>query len=351
MKRIVICCDGTWNTPDQTDHGMAEPTNVTKLALAIPDTAGAITQRLFYHPGIGTSGSWVSRLYDGFTGSGISDTILEAYRFVIETYEPGDQLFLFGFSRGAFTVRSLAGLMRSCGILRRNAAYAIPKAFRLYRSRTPATHPRQREATLFRRTYAVEEISPIEFIGVWDTVGALGNPLLFGNLSPGNRFHDVDLSTKVRHAFQALAIDEKRRFFEATLWHQQLEAEGQQLEQVWFCGTHSNVGGGYADTGLSDTALEWLVEKARGCGLDVGQISAAPHPLAPNPLGPIVESRRGFYRLIPTYYRPIADPAVAARTCESLHPSVRLRYQERRYRPPNLEAYYKRNPDQRPQLT
>jgi uncharacterized protein (DUF2235 family) len=346
MKRIVICCDGTWNTPDQTDRGLAEPTNVTKLADAMARTAGGVAQMLFYHSGVGTSGSWISRLYDGFTGSGISDTILEAYRFVIETYEPGDQLFLFGFSRGAFTVRSLAGLIRSCGILRHNAVYAIPKAFRLYRARTPATHPRQREATLFRRTYAVEEISPIDFIGVWDTVGALGNPLLFGNLSPGNRFHDVDLSTKVRHAFQALAIDETRRFFQATLWHQQPDAVGQQLEQMWFCGTHSNVGGGYADTRLADIALQWLVQKARGCGLGVGDI-----PASPDPLGPIVESRKGFYRVIPKYYRPIAAPAVAQRTRESLHPSVALRYRAARYRPPNLEAYYDRHPDERPPAT
>jgi uncharacterized protein (DUF2235 family) len=344
MKRIVICCDGTWNTPDQTNHGVAEPTNVTKLADAVSRTAGGAAQMLFYHPGIGTSGSRFSRLYDGFTGSGVSASILEGYRFLIENYEPGDQLFLFGFSRGAFTVRSLAGLIRSCGILRRNAVDAIPKAFRLYRARTPATHPREREATLFRRTYAVEEISPIEFIGVWDTVGALGNPLLFGNLSPGNRFHDVDLSTKVRHAFQALAIDEKRRFFEATLWHQQPDAVGQQLEQTWFCGTHSNVGGGYADTRLADIALEWLVQSARACGLGVGAIATSP-----DPLGPIVESRTGFYRLIPKYYRPIADPAVAQRTRERLHRSVAERYRAARYRPPNLEAYYDRNPSERPQ--
>lgn len=344
MKRIAICCDGTWNTPDQTDRGVAEPTNVTKLADAVARTAGGAAQMLFYHPGIGTSGSWISRLYDGFTGSGISTTILEAYRFVIENYEPGDQLFLFGFSRGAFTVRSLAGLIRSCGILRHNAVYAIPKAFRLYRARPPATHPREREATLFRRTYAVEELSPIEFVGVWDTVGALGNPLLFGNLSPGNRFHDVDLSTKVRNAFQALAIDEKRRFFEATLWHQQPDGVGrQQLEQVWFCGTHSNVGGGYADARLSDIAFAWLLEKARACGLGIDPVATDP-----DPLGPIVESRKGFYRLIPKYYRPIADPVVAGRTHESLHPSVARRYRARPYRPPNLEAYYDRHPAERP---
>jgi uncharacterized protein (DUF2235 family) len=154
------------------------------------------------------------------------------------------------------------------------------------------------------------------------------------------------LSTKVRHAFQALAIDEKRRFFQATLWHQQPDAVGQQLEQMWFCGTHSNVGGGYADMRLSDIALEWLVQKARGSGLGVGDI-----PASRGPLGAIVESRTGFYRLIPKYYRPIADPAVARHTCESLHPSVAERYRDPLYRPPNLEAYYDRHPDERPQAT
>jgi len=344
MKRIVICCDGTWNTPDQADSGVAEPTNVTKLAEAVLRAAAGAPQVVFYHPGIGTFGSWMSRLSDGYTGTGVSRNILEAYRFVVENHEPGDQFFLFGFSRGAFTVRSLAGLIRTCGILRSNALDALPKAFLLYRARTPGTHPREREATLFRRTYAVEDVTPIEFIGVWDTVGALGNPLLFGNLSPGNRFHDTDLSTKVRHAFQALAIDEKRRLFQAALWHQQRDAVGQQLEQTWFCGTHSNIGGGYGDPRLSDIALQWLVERARGCGLGVTDI-----PVKPDPLAPIRESRTGFYRLIPTYHRPLADPAVAQRTCETIHASVARRYREDpAYRPPNLEAYYRRNPTERP---
>ena len=344
MKRIVICCDGTWNTPDQADSGVAEPTNVTKLAEAVLPTAAGVPQVVFYHPGVGTSGSWMSRLFDGYTGSGVSRDILDAYRFVVENHEPGDQFFLLGFSRGAFTVRSLAGFIRTCGILRKTALDALPKAFLLYRSRAPATHPREREATLFRRTYAVEEVSPIEFIGVWDTVGALGNPLLFGNLSPGNRFHDTDLSTKVRHAFQALAIDEKRRFFQATLWRQQADAVGQELEQMWFCGSHCNIGGGYADPRLSDIALEWLVERARACGLGVGEIAVKPDPLAP-----VRESRTGLYRLIPKYHRPIADPAVVRRTRETIHASVARRYQEDpAYRPPNLEAYYARNPAERP---
>ena len=199
-------------------------------------------------------------------------------------FEVGDQLFLFGFSRGAFTVRSLAGLVRTCGILCRDALDLVDKAFHLYRDRSSAMHPRAREAVLFRRTYAVEEVTPIEFIGVWDTVGALGNPLLFGSLSPGNRFHDTDLSTTVRHAYQALAIDEKRREFEATLWHQQPDAVGQVLEQQWFpwCSLQCGRRVMPADAGLAehDLALDWLVARATACGLGVTPPVSLPDPLA-----------------------------------------------------------------------
>lgn len=348
MKRLVICCDGTWNTPDESDRGIPAPTNVTRLAEAVLPRAGQVEQLAFYHPGVGTSGTWLARLVDGYTGQGVAQNILQAYRFLVDYFEPGDRLFLFGFSRGAFTVRSLAGLVRCCGILRRDQAHVLPRAFRLYRSRSPASHPRLREATLFRRTYAVEDVSPIEFIGVWDTVGSLGNPLLFGQLSPSNRFHDTDLSTKVRCACQALAIDEKRRLFRPALWHQQPDAGDQRLEQLWFPGVHCNVGGGYTDPSLSDLALEWLTQRAIDCGL-----ALAPLDLKPRPTAPLRESRTGLYRLLPAYYRPIAEPGPASGpvkpTRESLHWSVAVRYRDDLdYRPRNLERYYATHPGERP---
>ncbi len=343
MKRIVICCDGTWNTPDESDAGVPMPTNVTRLAEVVLPHEGHTDQLVYYNAGVGTSGSWFQRLIDGYTGRGVAANILQAYHFLIDVFVPGDQLFLFGFSRGAFTVRSLAGLIRCCGILRRKETHVLDRAFRLYRSRLPGSHPREREATLFRRTFAVEDVSPIEFIGVWDTVGALGNPLLFGQLSPSNKFHDTDLSTKVRHACHALAIDEKRWFFEPALWHQQPDAEGQTLEQVWFCGVHSNVGGGYQDTGLSDLSLVWLVEQARRYGLVVSELEAKP-----NPTGMLRESRTGLYRLIPTHYRRIAAPQKKP-TNEFLHASVAERYRaDPKYRPWNLEGYYAARPALRP---
>jgi uncharacterized protein (DUF2235 family) len=347
MKRIVICCDGTWNLPDKDSAGIPVPTNVVKLSEAVchRDKNG-IEQVLYYDPGIGTSGGLLKRVYDGFSGAGLSRNILEAYRYLIAKYEAGDELFLFGFSRGAFTVRSLAGLVRSCGILRPDTTDMVERAFEFYRSRAPGTHPREKEASLFRRTFAISDIVPIKFIGVWDTVGALGNPLLSNQLSKRNKFHDTDLSSTIEHAYQALAIDEKRRAFQATLWHQQppekrLLAAPQTLEQVWFAGVHSNIGGGCPTTGLSDIALDWIADKAAVCGLELDFSEIA---VQPDPLQARAESRTGFTRLIPALYRPIAKPVDEQRpTNESLHLSVIERYQkDASYRPKNLEDYLNR---------
>ncbi len=349
MKRIIVCCDGTWNTPDKTEKGTPLHTNVVKIAMATKAVADdGIVQAMYYDPGVGTSGNWLIRAFDGATGTGLSKNILEAYRYLITNYEIGDELFLFGFSRGAFTARSLAGLIRSCGILRLDAMNMIDHAFGLYRSRRSSTHPREKEATLFRRTYAVSDVTRIKFIGVWDTVGSLGNPLLLnGILSRRNRFHDTDLSSKVDFAYQALAIDEKRRHFKATMWHGQAGASHQTLEQVWFVGVHSNIGGGYVLAALSDIALEWMVDKARRCGLDFEAINTKPDPLHPRE-----ESRSGFYLLMPKFIRPIAQPDDQnGPTNESLHPSVLQRYKnDRAYRPKNLEDYFERFPDLRPKL-
>lgn len=348
MKRIIICCDGTWNTPDKQESGIPIDTNVVKAAQAVREKdAKGVRQLMYYDPGVGTSGSWFKRVYDGATGGGLSRNILEAYRYLIFNYELGDELFFLGFSRGAFTVRSLVGLIRNSGILLPKHIYMLNHAFKLYRSGRKSTHPKEKEATLFRHTYSVSDITPVKFIGVWDTVGALGNPLLVKWLRVrGNQFHDTDLSSTVESAYQALAIDEKRRHFRATMWHQQEHAKGRQtLEQVWFAGVHSNVGGGYARTGLSDIALAWLFDKAHASGLECDSI-----PIQPDPLQPREESRKGFYRLIPPFYRPIAkDEPNKGPTFESLHRSVLERYrQDSTYRSKNLEDYFRRFPEKKP---
>jgi len=343
MKRIAVFCDGTWNTPDKLNDGKLCQTNVVKMANAMsPNSLDGTIQLLYYDTGIGSEGSATKRIFDGATGSGISDKIQQAYHFLINNYEKGDELFLFGFSRGAFTVRSLSGLIRNSGILKVENINLVPKAYGIYRSRHPRYQPREVEATLFRKTYAVEETTRIKFIGVWDTVGALGNPLImkgFGNRK--NEFHDTQLSSRIDYAYHALAIDENRKNFEATLWLQQPHSTGQVLEQVWFAGAHSNVGGGYPESGLSDIALQWMLEKAQSCNLNFESLV-----LSPDHLAPMRRSYKGFYRLQPELFRPIdeADPK-EGNTNESVHPAVVDRYQkDNTYRPKNLKDYFAKHP-------
>ena len=346
MKRIAVFCDGTWNTPDKLKNGKFCQTNVVKMANALSAfSKDGTAQSLYYDTGIGSAGSMMTRMYDGATGTGISEKILQAYRFIIQNYEKGDELFLFGFSRGAFTVRSLSGLIRNSGILDTKNIGLVPRAFQIYRSRMPQFQPREVEATLFRKTFAVEETTRIKFIGVWDTVGALGNPLIMnGIMNKRNQFHDTDLSTRIDKAFHALAVDENRKNFEATLWRQQPNSQGQVLEQVWFPGAHSDVGGGYPanEDELSDTALQWMLEKAQHCNLNFDDIK-----VRPNPSGLMHESYKGFYTLQPKLFRPIgADNPKKGNTNEALHLSVMERYKnDRNYRPKNLEEYLKKRPE------
>lgn len=334
-KRLAIFCDGTWNSPDQAHNGTACPTNVAKLAAAVlPEDASRRAQRIYYHTGVGT-GVWYDRIFGGAFGVGLSENVRHAYRFLIETFEPGDDIFLFGFSRGAYTARSLAGLIRNSGLLRREHADRIDEAYKLYRSRRPDTHPRLREAVLFRKTFSHEP--PIHFIGVWDSVGALGVPIqITGLINRRLRFHDTDLSSKIRFAYQALAIDERRRFFSPAIWTPKALAADQTLEQVWFIGAHSNVGGGYPDPKLSDNALLWMAEKARACGLalDLQELQANPdHRPLPD------DSRKRLYKLVPALWREVG---AAQNGREVLHRSVMQRYfEDPKYRPRNLESYLK----------
>jgi len=323
-KRLILCCDGTWNTAEQKS-----PTNVTKLydALAREDAAGT-EQRSFYHAGVGVQSS--ERIRGGAFGFGLSRNVKDTYRFIVENFEPGDELFFFGFSRGAFTARSTAGFVRNSGILRRENIDRVDQAYALYRSRT--AHPRGEEAQLFRNTYSYE--TRIRFIGVWDTVGALGIPLSPSRwvnfLNRRWRFHDTDLSTTVDAAFHALAIDEKRPPFRPAVWSQQADAVNQRLEQVWFAGVHGDAGGGYPDHALSDIALHWMIDRAGSCGLAVGKI-----PLAPDPKGPQHETRTKWYKLLPPYVRPIgakdkdASHESAASTAVERHKAADLAYSPR----------------------
>jgi uncharacterized protein (DUF2235 family) len=343
----VICCDGTWSVPDQHCDGRPCPTNVATTALSVlPHDSSGATQAVYYGRGIGT-GRW-DHLTGGAFGVGISRHILDAYTFLIDEYVPGDELFLFGFSRGAYTARSLAGLIRNCGIVKREFRDHVPEAYALYRRRDDASQPAAAESQLFRKTYTHEADAPatrVHFIGVWDTVGALGIPI--GALGWISRrvlhlqFHDVNLSSYVDNAFQALAIDERRRAFQPAVWTQQSHATNQRLEQVWFAGVHSNVGGGNADPGLSDLAFLWMRDRATECGLE---FDAQATIARPDFLGPIRESWRGIYRVAPPRRRKItANGGPAA--YEYAHWSPVRRRAKSAYDPPNLARQPALSPD------
>lgn len=341
MKRIAIFCDGTWNTPDEIKEGRTCQTNVVKMADALCEQSLDKTRQLLYYDvGVGSEGSKLKKVFDGATGTGISANILQASWFLSQNYEPGDELFFFGFSRGAFTVRSLAGLIRNSGILHPKYKDRLPQAYNLYKSRNPRFHPKSEESTLFRRTYAVEDVTKIRFIGVWDTVGSLGNPLfLKGIVSERNEFHDTGISSHIENAYHALAIDERRKNFQAALWQQKPSDARNVLEQMWFAGVHSDVGGGYPESALSDISLQWMLEKAIACGLHF-----RPIPVNPDPLGLKHESMTPLYRLAGILHRPIGEPQPdGILTHEKIHPSVLIRYEhDRKYRPPNLVKYLER---------
>jgi uncharacterized protein (DUF2235 family) len=344
-KRIVICCDGTWNTPDEVDD-LGEPisTNVTKLAFAVKDQDDkGVEQRTFYGRGVGTAA--FDHLVGGAFGLGLSAKIQDAYLFLAENFDLGDELFIFGFSRGAYTARSLAGFIRNSGILRRQYLNRLNAAFALYRDRDPATHPRSREATLFRRTYSSE--TNIKFIGVWDTVGALGVPdvPIPAPISNLWKFHDVMLSRYVDFAYHALALDERRKSFVPTLWDQDDTAPSSQvLRQVWFTGVHSDIGGGYSESGLSDIPLRWLMSRAERCGLALDE-AAIPSGVHPNLCGPLHRSLTSFYRVLGETTRRIPEQRLRSNgtpmnTNEWVASTAQKRWEmDPSYRPSNLGEY------------
>ncbi len=337
MKKLVVLCDGTWNSDDAKYI-----TNVVKVREALSDKNGTHVQKYIYDAGVGASGNWLRRLYEGATGSGLSKNIRDVYAGLMDEFEKGDQIYLFGFSRGAYTVRSLAGMIRNCGILKKTSDpdknnELVKKAFKLYRSSDTADHPSGENAKVFRRQYAVEDISPIDFIGVWDTVGALGNPLWSNSpLSQTNKFHDTGLSSIVMNAYQALSIDEKRLNFKACLWDQpkSVQDKGEQvLEQVWFSGVHSDIGGGYEDTTYSDITLKWMMEKATACGLAFKTPVPKTEPIINKQHH---ESWNTFYKLIPPHIRPIR---IGMTTKDSIHESAKEKFEQNEtYRPNNLLA-------------
>ena len=335
-KRIAVCSDGTWFTPEHKHKGVLTPSNVYKIACAIaPRASDGKDQIVLYDQGVGTH--WgLDRLTGGAFGQGLFKNIEDAYSFLVHNYAEGDEIFFFGFSRGAYTVRSTVGLLRKCGLLRKLHADKFQDAYKLYRMRdsTPDTP----EAIHFRNSFAREV--GVKFIGVWDTVGALGIPFgVFRSLTKHRyQFHDVRLSRIVEHAYHAVAIDERRKPFRPTLWKVR-NTKQQHVEQVWFAGVHSDVGGGFQDGRLADVTFMWMKEKAEACGLAIDH-AYVEKTIMPAYAGKLHQLGNALlYKLIGAdYVRPIGRGEDAA---EAIHLSALDRYDDvaLSYRPANLTEY------------
>lgn len=361
MKHIISCSDGTWNKPpedirttnneDAADADNELDTNVARMYRSICNAKGDIKQVKIYDQGVGTGIDWKDKILGGATGAGIDKNIKDVYQFFMLNYEPGDKLFLFGFSRGAYTARSVAGFMRNCGILKPENIQLVDKAYELYRDRNPYTHPDSDLMKAFRAQYCLKDKSgsdviPIHFIGVWDTVGALGLPLSWFQLANQKRyrFHDVTLSSHVMHAYHALAVDEKRVLFSPTLWEKSktvmdspAHPQHKNMEQRWFAGVHSNVGGGYPDSYLSNLALRWLITKANEADLCFSDEPLI-KPKEDRDLGKLEESRKGFYKLWRKRWREIKKGD--ALTNQTIDDSVweRIKEEKWKYAPENLKG-------------
>jgi uncharacterized protein (DUF2235 family) len=324
MKRIVVCMDGTWNKPTQYDRGKRKPTNVVKIARAIdPVCQDGIHQVVYYSEGVGTQ--WgLDRILGGGFGIGLSKNIIKAYRFIVHNYQPGDEIFLFGFSRGAYTVRSLAGLINQVGLLPKNQAFYMPEAYRLYRE--SSSNEQLKAFQLQHNTIQVK----IKFVGVWDTVGALGVPIKCKQFNQRYQFHDVSLTSNIEHAFQALAIDEHRGVFKPAIW-QLPKGSLQTLQQQWFVGSHSNIGGGYSQDGLANISLHWIKNMAQHYGLQFDETFLSYHK--PCHLDEYRDSMTWFYKFNKVI-RTINDKPD---THESLNESVIRRIEDLpTYRPKNV---------------
>jgi len=333
MKRIITCSDGTWNKPNSSENGKHTRTNVQKLFDYVLHESNGVTQIKYYDEGIGASGSKLARIFNGATGKGIDDNIQDAYKFICWNYQPGDEIYLFGFSRGAYTARSLGGLIRKCGIIKKNDLNLIAEAYKMYRDQNVA--PDDATAMAFKTAYSYLPMPNIKFIGVWDTVGALGIPLSWFQWYNKKKyqFHDTTLSSSVEYAYHALAIDEKRTNFIPTLWQQSVKAKStnQVLEQRWFAGVHSNVGGGYPDEGLADISLQWMIDKAIAAGLSF-DMECVKENVKPNVHGVFYESRSGFYKITKPFIRKvIADTFIDS----SVNERMKLLAD---YKPTNIEV-------------
>ena len=333
MKRIAILIDGTWDK-----EGAGGNTNVAKLdtagkvsgAALIKEKAGDIAQKVHYHDGVGAEGDLLTRLLGGAIGLGLKKIIQDAYELLVADYASGDEVYIFGFSRGAYAARALAGLIGASGIQRRNDSAVFEVAWKHYRVAPAVRGGTQNAGSSDQKTIAdyhglaqqqaFHDTRSIKCVAVWDTVGSYGIPAGFG-LAPLARyvsllalgFHDTSFGEHIAVGLHAVGVDEHRRPFVPTFW---TIPRGQQpkghVEQTWFAGAHENVGGGYADCGLSDQALIWMIARVQALtGLEF-DAQAVKSNTKPSISGAVVDSTKGWWldHVFPHYRKVLSAVAV-----------------------------------------
>jgi uncharacterized protein (DUF2235 family) len=366
-KKVAVFLDGTWNTVNDN-------TNVWRLKSLLASVAkDGLEQRAYYHKGVGTTYGSYAR--GGMLGYGLNEEIIRAYEWLIENYNPGDELFIFGFSRGAYTARSLSGLIGKCGLIAVGAPLSVGQLYARYRRASAVATIRElgdeqkngkqnftlEERWMLRYSQAID----IDFLGVWDTVGALGLP--FGNFpilgKADMQFLHTGLRVSNKFAFHALAIDEHRKPFAPTLWTVDFSNDAppphhhrslSQVEQRWFVGAHANVGGGYQSDLLAQTPLKWIMDKAASRGLAFRHDLDVDTPDRPPPIPDSYSAfAGGVYKIAMLgrrFYRPIGpDPVQSSATQmreninETIDASVFERWRaDQTYRPSNLVAWAQR---------
>lgn len=322
-KNIVLCCDGTGQTFQENKS------NPLRLHYCLKNDDKQVS---FYDPGVGTfdpegrdwsggffsdlSSSIAETLKGGGLGYGIVKNIQDGYRYLMQTFEDGDKVYIFGFSRGAFTAQAIAGLLHKCGLIYPHNENLIPYTLEIY-----LTKGNDRIAKEYKETMC-QTCNP-QMLGVWDTVKSLGR-------NHQTDFFYENVPNGVACAYHALAIDEKREDFVPNIWDEGKASDGQNIEQVWFPGVHGDVGGGYPEDGLANVALKWMVANARKNGVHLQDERVS--EFDPDPLGVIHESYEGGWTLRGEEIREIAEGA-------KLHESVfERRNHKNEYDPPNFPA-------------
>ena len=334
MKHLILCADGTGNL-----GGTTPDSNVYRTYHLIDRRDPSQPQWTYYDNGVGTAANTYWRAFTGAFGFGFKRNVLELYEFLARNYDPGDKVFLFGFSRGAAEVRALSGMMAAVGLVdgrtldQETLKEKIAQAYSHYKHKIPGV--------LFQSHGAIA----LTFIGVWDTVPALGFPQhwkVAGIASPilnvlfwlldracdlsffAHRFYNYELTNNVQHAYQALAIDDERLSFEPKIWREE-KTQPTHVEQVWFAGAHSNVGGGYGRAGLSHLALEWMLSKALPLGLKLNPGALEEVHAKAHAHGRLYNERNGlgvFYRYYPRLIGDLCRHNIPSETPINIHRSV-----------------------------